>query len=94
MPLSDSRTKALILSHAKDWTIVIILIAAFLAIGFVEPFRREFSLTDPGLFHPYATSERVPVHLLLVSVVPNLIMFSVRTRNPYQISYAILNFFF
>ncbi|RUS18341.1 phosphatidic acid phosphatase type 2/haloperoxidase [Endogone sp. FLAS-F59071] len=76
MPFSDPRTKALILSYVKDWIIVIILTVGFLSIDFVEPFHRQFSLTDQGLFHPYAVHERVPTYLLVIisSIIPLVII--------------------
>jgi diacylglycerol diphosphate phosphatase/phosphatidate phosphatase len=66
--LKDKRNRLLFISYAKDWLLVIIMLAIFFSIDKIHPFHREFSINDTTLMHPYATKESVPVWLLVVSV--------------------------
>lgn len=50
-----------------DWITVVLSLALWVGLEFTEPFNRMFSLSDPGILHPYAEKERVPVWALGVS---------------------------
>jgi diacylglycerol diphosphate phosphatase/phosphatidate phosphatase len=49
-----------------DWIIVIIMAAVWFAIDHVEPYHREFSLTNTDLMYTYSPRDSVPVWLLAV----------------------------
>lgn len=51
---------SLLWSYVPDWIITILLAAIFFALDKVPGFKREFSLSDTSLRHPYAVKERVP----------------------------------
>jgi diacylglycerol diphosphate phosphatase/phosphatidate phosphatase len=65
----DKRTRLLILSYAKDWVLVFVMLALFLAIDKIHPFHREFSINDTTLMHEYTVHEAVPMWLAGVSLV-------------------------
>lgn len=56
----NTRRRELILTYAPDWIVTIVLGVFFLALNKVPGFKREFSLQDETLYHPYAVHERVP----------------------------------
>lgn len=56
-------------SYSLDWIMTILLAGLLALINDVYGFRREFSLTDTSIQHTFATSERVPVWLLVVVAV-------------------------
>ncbi|KAJ8522872.1 hypothetical protein ONZ45_g576 [Pleurotus djamor] len=66
-PVSPARRRKLLLSYAPDWLLIIILTAIFYSLDRLDGFRREFSLADTSLRHPFATHERVP-NLALVFI--------------------------
>ncbi|KNZ75493.1 putative diacylglycerol pyrophosphate phosphatase 1 [Termitomyces sp. J132] len=59
-PVSSVRRRKLFLSYLPDWILTIVLAAIFFSLDKVEGYRREFSVTDTSLRHPYAIHERVP----------------------------------
>ncbi|TCD68897.1 GTPase activating protein [Steccherinum ochraceum] len=59
----------LVRSYAPDWIVTIALIAIFGALENVPGFKREFSLSDTSLRHPFAVHERVPNWALYVIAV-------------------------
>ncbi|KAF9348824.1 hypothetical protein BGX34_002221 [Mortierella sp. NVP85] len=61
-----NRTKKLFRSYAKDWIMVIVVLVAFSIVDQLEPFHRQFSVTDKTIQHPFAKQETVPLWLLLV----------------------------
>jgi len=65
----------LLFSYAPDWIITILLAAIFFALDKVPGFKREFSLSDTSLRHPYAVKERVPnTALYLIAVVAPIVI--------------------
>ncbi|KAJ3533863.1 hypothetical protein NM688_g7221 [Phlebia brevispora] len=64
--LDKTRRRQLLRSYAPDWIITIGLAAIFLALDRVDGFKREFSLEDTSLRHPFTVHERVPDPLLYV----------------------------
>ncbi|KAF9962486.1 hypothetical protein BGZ72_004855 [Mortierella alpina] len=61
-----ARTRSLFLSYIKDWGLVIVVLAVFSYIDTLEPFHRQFSVTDTTIQHPFAKKETVPVWMALV----------------------------
>jgi diacylglycerol diphosphate phosphatase/phosphatidate phosphatase len=73
--MATTRRIKLVLSYAPDWIITITLAAAFLLLDKVDGFRRDFSLEDTSLRHPFAVHERVPnFALYLIAVVSPLVI--------------------
>ncbi|CAO1627419.1 unnamed protein product [Sympodiomycopsis kandeliae] len=69
-PAMDNRRKwTLALSYAADWIVTILLALLIALTDKAHGFRREFSLQDASIQHTYATSQRVPVWLLVVIAV-------------------------
>ncbi|KZT67789.1 acid phosphatase/Vanadium-dependent haloperoxidase [Daedalea quercina L-15889] len=60
MTIERSRLRLLIRSYAPDWIITIFLGFIFLVLETIPGFKRQFSLEDRTLYHPYAVHERVP----------------------------------
>ncbi|KAI8385014.1 phosphatidic acid phosphatase type 2/haloperoxidase, partial [Radiomyces spectabilis] len=60
------RSQKLFITYAKDWVLVLVMTMVFFSIDVIPPFRREFSMTDSTLMHPYKTHEIIPVSVLLV----------------------------
>ncbi|CCM02407.1 uncharacterized protein FIBRA_04505 [Fibroporia radiculosa] len=59
--MTDSRRRRqLIHSYAPDWAVTAILGILVIAVDEVNGFKRDFSLQDSSLYHPYAVHERVP----------------------------------
>ncbi|KAL0638769.1 hypothetical protein Q9L58_002194 [Maublancomyces gigas] len=56
-------------SYVPDWIGLFMIVLENLAIVFLEPFKRMFSLDDLSIQFPHAEIERVPVPLLLVYTV-------------------------
>ncbi|PCH38025.1 acid phosphatase/Vanadium-dependent haloperoxidase [Wolfiporia cocos MD-104 SS10] len=54
------RQRQLIFSYAPDWSVTIVLGVFFISLNEVPGFKRDFSLQDQTLYHPYAVHERVP----------------------------------
>ncbi|KAH0584366.1 hypothetical protein H2248_009905 [Termitomyces sp. 'cryptogamus'] len=52
-PVSSVRRRKLFLSYLPDWILTIVLAAIFFSLDKVEGYRREFSVTDTSLRHPY-----------------------------------------
>ncbi|EPQ58178.1 PAP2-domain-containing protein [Gloeophyllum trabeum ATCC 11539] len=70
-----SRLKQLAASYGPDWAVTIVVAAIFFAIDNVEGFRREFSLSDTSLRHPYAVHERVPPFALyMIAIVSPIVL--------------------
>ncbi|RLV92522.1 Diacylglycerol pyrophosphate phosphatase 1 [Spathaspora sp. JA1] len=60
-----------------DWIVVFILITVFFQVTEVaQPFYRQFSINDPTISHPFATTERVTDNELYVysTILPTLII--------------------
>ncbi|KAG6831169.1 hypothetical protein H0H92_012309 [Tricholoma furcatifolium] len=67
-PVSAARRRKLFLSYFPDC-------AVFFALNKVQGYRREFSVTDTSLAHPYAVHERVPdVALYFICFVAPLVL--------------------
>ncbi|WFD35906.1 hypothetical protein MCUN1_002775 [Malassezia cuniculi] len=62
--------------HAFDWGLLIVLIIVLcVLVSRDNGFRREFSLTDTSIQHPYAEKERVPSYaLVLISLIAPLVL--------------------
>ncbi|KAH9926145.1 phosphatidic acid phosphatase type 2/haloperoxidase [Fomitopsis serialis] len=58
--IERNRLKLLIRSYAADWIVTIFLGLIFLVLETIPGFKRQFSLEDRTLYHPYAVHERVP----------------------------------
>jgi len=78
MPLKSvfkSRGFKLFLSYAPDWFLSIALAAVFFSLNNIQGVRRDFSLSDISLRHPYALKETVPdTSLYLIAVVAPLVL--------------------
>ncbi|KAG6919925.1 hypothetical protein DXG01_013274 [Tephrocybe rancida] len=59
-PVSPARRRKILFSYLPDWILTIVLAALFFSLDKVEGYRREFSVTDTSLRHPYAVHERIP----------------------------------
>ncbi|KAG0310043.1 hypothetical protein BGZ99_000709 [Dissophora globulifera] len=72
----QSRTKALLRSYGRDWVLVVIVLALFTFVDGLEPFHRQFSVTDMSIQHPFAKKETVPIWLALVLafILPGVII--------------------
>ncbi|KAG0349138.1 hypothetical protein BG005_011128 [Podila minutissima] len=72
----QARTKALCRSYIKDWGLVLVVLVAFVFVDQIEPYHRQFSVTDKSIQHPFAKKETVPVWMLLVVAfaVPAVVM--------------------
>ncbi|KAJ7582858.1 phosphatidic acid phosphatase type 2/haloperoxidase [Mycena floridula] len=66
MPPSSSLIRRRVLSYLPDWIITLVLAAIFFSLNKVDNFKREFSLSDTSLLHPFAVHERVPDWALYV----------------------------
>ncbi|KZV63858.1 acid phosphatase/Vanadium-dependent haloperoxidase [Peniophora sp. CONT] len=65
----------IILSYAADWLVTIALAAIFFSLDKVPGFKRDFSVTDLSIRHPFAVHERVPNWaLVLIAFVAPLIL--------------------
>ncbi|KIL68598.1 hypothetical protein M378DRAFT_158421 [Amanita muscaria Koide BX008] len=74
-PMSAARRRKLIFSYIPDWTLTIALAALFFSLDPLQGFRREFSLQDISIRHPYAVHERVPnVALYFICIVAPLVL--------------------
>lgn len=74
-PVTPARRKQLIFSYAPDWIITIGLAVIFFLLDFVEGYRREFSLEESSIRHPYAIHERVPnIALCFICFVSPLVL--------------------
>ncbi|KAI0957258.1 hypothetical protein AcW1_005710 [Taiwanofungus camphoratus] len=78
-PTMDTRRRRqLILTYAPDWIITIVLGIFFIALNEVPGFKRQFSLEDTSLYHPYAVHERVPdVALYMICGIAPFVLQSV-----------------
>ncbi|PPQ70286.1 hypothetical protein CVT24_000849 [Panaeolus cyanescens] len=76
MSITPARRRKLLFSYAPDWILTIALAVAFYLLDKIDGFRREFSLEDTSLRHPFAVHERVPNTALVCVcfVAPILIM--------------------
>ncbi|SAM08515.1 hypothetical protein [Absidia glauca] len=70
------KARPIIYSYLVDWIIVIIMAAVWFAIDHVEPYHREFSLTNTDLMYTYSPRDSVPVWLLAIIcfVIPVVII--------------------
>lgn len=67
--------RRLLFSYLPDWLFTLILAGGFYALDNVVGYRREFSLADTSLRHPYAVHERVPNGALwLISFVAPFVL--------------------
>ncbi|KAF9466356.1 phosphatidic acid phosphatase type 2/haloperoxidase [Collybia nuda] len=75
-PVTPTRRRKLLLSYLPDWILTIALAAIFFSLDKVDGFRREFSLEETSIRHPYAVQERVPNIALyfICFVAPFLLM--------------------
>ncbi|TFK27409.1 PAP2-domain-containing protein [Coprinopsis marcescibilis] len=92
--MSSTRRRKLLLSYTPDWLITVLLAAGFFALDRVDGYRRDFSLADTSLRHPFAEHERVPeLHLIAICVgIPIVIQpiinfFTVRSWWDFHNSY-------
>lgn len=56
-------------SYLFDWTLCIVLIALFLMLDNLTPFKRQFSVEDSSLMYPYKEKETIPTWALIVIAV-------------------------
>lgn len=87
----------IVASYSLDWVMTFLLAGLLALINDVYGFRREFSLTDTSIQHTFATSERVPVWLLVVLavIVPIVIVAIVSlgiTRSVWDFHASLLSF--
>ncbi|KAA1469530.1 PAP2-domain-containing protein, partial [Dentipellis sp. KUC8613] len=67
--------RLLVISYAPDWIVTLVLAAAFFALDKVNGFKREFSVSDTSLRHPFAEHERVPdPALYCIAIVAPLVL--------------------
>ncbi|KAI0064655.1 acid phosphatase/Vanadium-dependent haloperoxidase [Artomyces pyxidatus] len=59
----------LVFSYAPDWALTIIFTAISYALNEVTGFKRQFSVSDTSLLHPFAVHERVPDWALYIIAV-------------------------
>jgi len=72
---TKTRRMRLLWSYAPDWIITIILAGVFFALDAVPGFKRDFSLSDTSLRHPYAVHQRVPdAALYIIAFVAPLVL--------------------
>jgi len=71
MPTPHTRktTWKLVVAYAPDWILSLVLIAIFGALDNIPGYKREFSLEDTSLKHPYTLHERVPNWALYIIAV-------------------------
>lgn len=62
----DRFSVRLFLSYALDWFLLVACGFIALGLGYVEPNKRPFSLTDPNISFPFTESEACPSWLLVV----------------------------
>ncbi|KAI8880054.1 PAP2-domain-containing protein [Backusella circina FSU 941] len=77
--LKNKRNRLLFLSYFKDWVLVVVMIIIFFGINLIDPFHREFSITDQSLMHSRTIEEEVPVWLLvlLAIIIPAVMVISI-----------------
>ncbi|KAF8626207.1 hypothetical protein AX15_004897 [Amanita polypyramis BW_CC] len=74
-PMSKERRKKVLWSYGLDWILTIALAAIFFSLDKVDGFRRDFSLQDTSLRHPYAVHERVSnVALYIICFIAPLVL--------------------
>jgi len=74
-PSQKDDRKKLLISYGPDWLLTITLAGAFFFLDGIDGFRREFSVSDTSLRHPYAVHERVPpVALYCISMLAPLVL--------------------
>ncbi|TFY72365.1 hypothetical protein EVG20_g607 [Dentipellis fragilis] len=67
--------RLLVISYAPDWIVTLVLAAVFFALDKVNGFKREFSVSDTSLRHPFAEHERVPdPALYCIAIVAPLVL--------------------
>ncbi|KAG0347715.1 hypothetical protein BG004_007126 [Podila humilis] len=76
IPHLQDRTKALFRSYIQDWGLVLIVLVSFGFIDQVEPYHRQFSVTNLSIQHPFAKQETVPVWMLftVALIIPGILM--------------------
>ncbi|KAJ6557939.1 phosphatidic acid phosphatase type 2/haloperoxidase [Mycena capillaripes] len=68
-------SRKFLLSYAPDWVITLALAAVFFSLDRVHGFKRDFSLEDTSLRHPYAVHERIPdFALYIIAVVAPVVL--------------------
>ncbi|KAG0311915.1 hypothetical protein BGZ97_011560 [Linnemannia gamsii] len=82
-------------SYLFDWMLCIALIALFLLLDNVTPFKRQFSVEDRSLMYPYKEKEIIPTWALIVIAVvfPAVLMAAVSLfirRSSYDLHNGIL----
>ncbi|KAF9392180.1 hypothetical protein CPB97_003505 [Podila verticillata] len=72
----QARTKALCRAYFQDWGLVLVVLVGFGFIDQIEPYHRQFSVTDKSIQHPFAKQETVPAWMLgvLAFLVPAVVM--------------------
>ncbi|KAK9383125.1 phosphatidic acid phosphatase type 2/haloperoxidase [Kockiozyma suomiensis] len=48
------------MAYLMDWVFIFLLLGGFIVLTNMDPFFNLFTLDDPSIQHPYATTERVP----------------------------------
>ncbi|KAG0345015.1 hypothetical protein BG004_004030 [Podila humilis] len=94
-PIVGNPTWRRYFSYAFDWVLCIVLIAVFLVLDSIDPFRREFSVTNPEIMYTYHPEESVPVWaLILIAVVAPVIFICLVglgiRRSPYDVHNGVL----
>lgn len=56
-------------SYLFDWILCVVLIALFLMLDNLTPFKRQFSVEDRSLMYPYKEKETIPTWALIVIAV-------------------------
>lgn len=67
--ITPQRRKKIILSYLPDWLMTIVLVLIFFLLDEIPGFRRDFSLNDTSLQHPFAEHERIPNKALIILAV-------------------------
>ncbi|TFY81704.1 hypothetical protein EWM64_g2309 [Hericium alpestre] len=71
----QGKLRTLVISYAPDWIVTIVLAVVFFALDKVSGFKRQFSVTDTSLLHPFAEHERVPDYALYcIAIVAPLVL--------------------
>lgn len=96
--LRHPRVRALIISYLKDWLLVIVVSALFFAFDLIEPYHRDFSLSDISIHYPYAVKERIDTGMLVVIalIVPGLIIIitAIVRKHPHDAHNGLLGLLF
>ncbi|KAF9923702.1 hypothetical protein FBU30_006233 [Linnemannia zychae] len=65
-------------SYLFDWVLCIVLIALFLMLDNLTPFKRQFSVEDTSLMYPYKEKETIPTWaLVVISIIFPAVMMAI-----------------